>query len=144
MHKKLRLRNRADFSRVYRHGKSFANHQFVVYWFSKKEVERFRVGVSVSKKVGNAVVRNRMRRLVKEIVRHHEPEIAGGLDMVFIVRKGALSMEYAELEKACCMYCAKPSYSRLPANKGRIRGLFICIHNYGMIYGGMECSREGF
>ena len=100
VHKKLRLRNRADFSRVYRHGKSFANHQFVVYWFSKKEVERFRVGISVSKKVGNAVVRNRMRRLVKEIVRHHESEIAGGLDIVFIVRKGALSMEYSELEKS--------------------------------------------
>jgi ribonuclease P protein component len=71
-----------------------------VYWFSRKEVERFRLGVSVSKKVGNAVVRNRMRRLVKEIVRHHEPEISGGLDMVFIVRKGALSMDYGELEKS--------------------------------------------
>ncbi|ASA24995.1 ribonuclease P protein component [Paenibacillus donghaensis] len=100
MHKSLRLRNRADFSRVYRHGKSFANHQFVVYWFNKKEVERFRLGVSVSKKVGNAVVRNRMRRVVKEIVRLHQEEIVDGLDMVFIVRKGALSKEYAELNKS--------------------------------------------
>jgi ribonuclease P protein component len=71
-----------------------------VYWFPRKEVERFRVGISVSKKVGNAVVRNRMRRLVKEIVRHHEPEIIGGLDIVFIVRKGALSKDYGELEKS--------------------------------------------
>ncbi|MEK4848938.1 ribonuclease P protein component [Paenibacillus sp. FSL H7-0756] len=100
MRKSLRLRNRADFSRVYRHGKSFANHQYVVYWFPRREVERFRVGISVSKKVGNAVVRNRMRRLVKEIVRHHEAEIAGNLDIVFIVRKGALSKDYAELEKS--------------------------------------------
>lgn len=117
VHKSLRLRNRADFSRVYRHGKSFANHQFVVYWFSRKQVERFRAGVSVSKKIGNAVVRNRMRRLVKEIVRHHEAEIVGGLDLVFIVRKGALDMSYAELEKVCFMYCEKPSCSRLRANK---------------------------
>ncbi|ETT39631.1 ribonuclease P [Paenibacillus sp. FSL R7-277] len=58
------------------------------------------MGISVSKKVGNAVVRNRMRRLVKEIVRHHEAEIAGNLDIVFIVRKGALSKDYAELEKS--------------------------------------------
>ena len=100
MQKSLRLRNRADFSRVYRHGKSFANHQFVVYWFPKKEVEKFRAGISVSKKVGNAVVRNRMRRLVKEIVRHHEAEIVCGTDLVFIVRKGALSMSYRELEKS--------------------------------------------
>lgn len=41
-----------------------------------------------------------MRRLVKEIVRHHEAEIAGNLDIVFIVRKGALSKDYAELEKS--------------------------------------------
>lgn len=100
MHKSLRLRNRADFSRVYRHGKSFANHQFVVYWFTRKEVEQFRLGVSVSKKVGNAVVRNRMRRLVKEIVRHQAADIASGLDIVFIVRKGALIMDYKELEKS--------------------------------------------
>ncbi|KAA9005129.1 ribonuclease P protein component [Paenibacillus spiritus] len=100
MHKSLRLRNRADFSRVYRHGKSFANHQFVVYWHPRREVERFRAGISVSKKVGNAVVRNRMRRLVKEIVRHHEAEIVSGLDLVFIVRKGALDLKYAELEKS--------------------------------------------
>lgn len=71
-----------------------------MYWFPRREVERFRVGISVSKKVGNAVVRNRMRRLVKEIVRHHEPEIAGHFDIVFIVRKGALSKDYAELEKS--------------------------------------------
>lgn len=139
MHKSLRLRNRADFSRVYRHGKSFANHQFVVYWFSKKEVERFRLGVSVSKKVGNAVVRNRMRRLVKEIIRHHEPEIAGGLDIVFIVRKGALDKDYAELEKVHCMYSEKPSCSRLRASNSHGTGLFICLHNYGMIYGAVEC-----
>ncbi|MFP4975094.1 ribonuclease P protein component [Paenibacillus sp. CN-4] len=100
MHKRLRLRNRTDFSTVYRHGKSFANHQFVVYWFHRKEVEQFRLGVSVSKKVGNAVVRNRMRRVVKEIVRSHEAEIADHLDLVFIVRKGALSMSFAELDKS--------------------------------------------
>ncbi|CAH0121878.1 ribonuclease P protein component [Paenibacillus sp. CECT 9249] len=100
MQKKLRLRNRADFTRVYRHGKSFANYQFVVYWFHKPEIERFRVGISASKKIGNAVVRNRMRRLVKEIVRAHEAKIADHVDLVFIVRKGAVGLSYAELEKS--------------------------------------------
>lgn len=110
--KKLRLRNRADFSRLYRHGKSFANHQFVVYWFRKKEVEQFRVGISVSKKVGNAVVRNRMRRLVKEIVRHHETELIQHVDMVFIVRKGALDMPYKELERSILHVLRKASLLR--------------------------------
>ena len=109
MQKSLRLRNRADFSRVYRHGKSFANHQFVVYWFRKKEVDQFRVGISVSKKVGNAVVRNRMRRLVKEIVRHHDSELIEHIDLVFIVRKGALNMTYKELEKSILHVLRKAS-----------------------------------
>lgn len=109
MHKSLRLRNRADFSRVYRHGKSFANHQFVVYWFRKKEVEQFRVGISVSKKVGNAVVRNRMRRLVKEIVRHHDSELMEHIDLVFIVRKGALNMPYKDLERSVMHVLRKAS-----------------------------------
>jgi ribonuclease P protein component len=100
VYKRLRLRNRADFSRVYRYGKSFANHQFVVYGCRRKDTEQFRVGVSCSKKIGNAVVRNRMRRMIKEIIRHHENEIVTQMDLIFIVRKGALDMTYQEMEKS--------------------------------------------
>nr|WP_245252454.1 ribonuclease P protein component [Paenibacillus sediminis] len=110
--KKLRLRNRADFTRVYRHGKSFANHQFVVYWFHKRDIERFRLGVSASKKIGNAVVRNRMRRLVKEIVRHHGDELIDHVDIIFIVRKGAVSMSYKELEKSVLHVLRKASLTK--------------------------------
>ncbi|AOZ92855.1 ribonuclease P protein component [Paenibacillus crassostreae] len=109
MQKRLRLRNRADFSRVYRHGKSFANRQFVTYWFTKKEVEQFRVGISVSKKVGNAVVRNRLRRMVKEIVRHHQSELIEHIDLVFIVRNGALDMPYKDMEKSILHVLRKAS-----------------------------------
>lgn len=106
--KKLRLRNRADFGRVYRHGKSFANHQL---WCtgSAAEVEQFRVGISASKKIGNAVVRNRMRRIVKEIVRHHEHELVEQIDLIFIVRKGAVTMSYQELEKSVLHVLRKAS-----------------------------------
>jgi len=100
VHRKLRLRNRADFNRVYRYGKSFANRQLVVYYSTRPEIERFRLGVSASKKIGNAVVRNRMRRMLKEIVRLHEPEIRDHLDLILIVRNGAVGMEYKELEKS--------------------------------------------
>jgi len=117
--KKLRLRNRAEFTRVYRHGKSFANRQLVLYWFPKRDVEQFRMGVSVSKKVGNAVVRNRMRRLMKEIVRQHADEIIDHLDLVFIVRKGALDLEYKELEKSVMHVLRKSS---LLKRKGRETG----------------------
>lgn len=109
MQKKLRLRNRADFNRVYRHGKSFANYQFVVYWFHKPEIEQFRLGISASKKIGNAVMRNRMRRMVKEIVRLHAAQIVDHIDMVFIVRKGATTLSYQEMEKSVMHVLKKAS-----------------------------------
>ncbi len=74
------------------------------------------MGVSVSKKVGNAVVRNRMRRLMKEIVRHHAGEIVDHVDLVFIVRKGALDLDYKELEKSVLHVLRKSS---LLKRKGR-------------------------
>ena len=60
MHRKLRLRNPKDFNRVYRGGRSFANGQLVVYWSRQPAAELFRMGISASKKIGNAVVRNRI------------------------------------------------------------------------------------
>ncbi|MCM3128680.1 MULTISPECIES: ribonuclease P protein component [unclassified Paenibacillus] len=109
MHKRLRLRNRDDFNRVYRYGKSFANYQFVVYGLRRKDVDQFRVGVSCSKKIGNAVVRNRIRRIIKEIIRHHEAEIVEHMDLIFIVRKGAASMSYQEMEKSILHVLRKAS-----------------------------------
>lgn len=100
MQKKLRLRNREDFSRIYRNGKSFANSQFVVYWSRQHQSDPFRLGVSASKKIGNAVVRNRMRRLVKEIVRHQQERIVEKLDIIVIVRKPAVGLEMKDLEKS--------------------------------------------
>lgn len=109
MQKKLRLRNRADFGRVYRSGKSFANRQLVVYWSVRPEIEQFRLGISASKKIGNAVVRNRMRRLIKEIVRSYEPRIRDHVDIIIIVRNGAVGMSYQELEKSVLHVLKKSS-----------------------------------
>jgi len=117
VHKKLRLRNRADFGRVYRHGKSFANRQLVVYWSRKPDVERFRLGISASKKIGNAVVRNRMRRMLKEIVRLHESEIQDHVDIILIVRNGAVGMEYKELEKSVLHVLRKASLIKPPGRQ---------------------------
>ncbi len=98
--KKYRLRDRADFTRVYRYGRSFANHQLVLYVFNRPQVDRFRVGVSASKKIGNAVMRNRMRRMIKEIVRLQSDRVVDHVDLIFIVRKGATTMNYEQLSKS--------------------------------------------
>lgn len=98
MHRKLRLRKREDFNKVYRYGKSFANSQFVVYWRKQPQAGSFRMGVSASSKLGGAVVRNRLRRMVKEIVRHHAEQVATDLDLILIVRKPAVNMAYKQME----------------------------------------------
>ena len=82
LQKAYRIARRSDFQLVYKYGKSTASRGFVLYTLKKQEVEHFRLGISVSKKVGNAVVRNRMRRVIKEIVRSLAPQIVPHYDMV--------------------------------------------------------------
>lgn len=97
MQKKYRLQDRADYTRVYRDGHSYANRQLVLYVLAQPKVKRFRMGISTSKKIGNAVVRNRLRRMIKEIVRHQADRITDHIDLVFVVRKGAVEMNYKKL-----------------------------------------------
>jgi len=98
--KNYRLAKREDFNKVYRYGKSMANHQFVLYYLPQPKLEAFRLGVSVSKKLGNAVVRNRLRRMMKEIVRLGKDQIAPHYDYVLIARKPVAEMEYHDMEKS--------------------------------------------
>jgi ribonuclease P protein component len=98
--KQYRLTKREDFNKVYRYGKSMANQQFVLYYLAQPGVEEFRLGVSVSKKVGNAVVRNRLRRMMKEIVRLNKEKMTPHYDYILIARKPVLEMDYQAMEKS--------------------------------------------
>ena len=100
MQQQYRLAKKEDFNKVYRFGKSAANMQYVVYYKPNPQIERFRLGVSASKKVGGAVVRNRLRRVIKEIVRHHADQIADHYDFIVIVRKPAVGLDYHQSEKS--------------------------------------------
>ncbi len=100
MQKNYRLAKREDFNKVYRFGKSSANRQFVIYVKKQHDVEQFKLGISVSKKIGNAVVRNRMKRLIKEIVRHHADHIISQVQIIIIVRKPAVGLDYNDVQKS--------------------------------------------
>lgn len=100
MQRQYRLAKRKDFSKVYRLGNSAANRQFVVYSMKNPQTVKMRVGVSASKKLGGAVVRNRLRRMIKEIVRLHADHLIPGYDLIIIVRKPAVGMHYKEMEKS--------------------------------------------
>ncbi|MFS1510943.1 ribonuclease P protein component [Chengkuizengella sp. SCS-71B] len=108
MENKFRLKKKEDFNFIYRYGKSTANHQFVVY-YKQNSIHHFRLGISVSKKIGNAVVRNRMRRMIKEIVRHHADKVDSRHDFIIIVRKPAIHMDYYQMEKSILHVLRKSS-----------------------------------
>ncbi len=93
------LRSNRDFQNVFRSGKSYAN-KFLVMYVSKNQLDGNRLGISVSKKVGNSVVRHRVKRLIKESYRLHENIFNSGLDIVVIARNNAAGFTYPEAESA--------------------------------------------
>ena len=93
------LKKNQDFQSVYRKGRSYANKLLVMYVL-ESNMERNRLGISVSKKVGNSVVRHHVTRLVRESYRLQENIFNSGLDIVVIARANAASASYAEIESA--------------------------------------------
>src|ERR1700720_780403 len=81
-----RLSRSAEFERVYRQGHSTANRHLVLYTFPNASVQRPRLGLSVSRKVGGAVERNRVKRLRLEPFAHAEAELRPGQDVVVVAR----------------------------------------------------------
>ena len=94
-----RLKKNEDFKEVYKNGKSIANRLLVLY-VKKNYLGRNRVGISVSKKVGNSVVRHRLTRLIREGYRLQEEYFHIGYDMVFIARVNAKDCAYHDIESA--------------------------------------------
>ena len=93
------LKKNKDFQSVYRNGKSFANKCLVMY-IIPNELNKNRLGISVSKKVGNSVVRHHLTRLIRESYRLQEDMFNSGLDIVVIARNTAKDISYHEVESA--------------------------------------------
>lgn len=93
------LKKNKDFKQVYSQGKSYANRYLVMYVL-KNNTERNRIGISVSKKVGNSVIRHHLTRLIRESYRLHEDMFDSGLDIVVIARTTARDITYREAESA--------------------------------------------
>jgi ribonuclease P protein component len=84
-----RLSRSAEFERVYRQGRSTANRHLALYTFANASREPPRLGLSVSRKVGGAVERNRVKRLLREAFAQLEPELRAGQDVVVVARPPA-------------------------------------------------------
>ena len=83
-----RLRTRSDYQRVYAGRVSVADRQIIVY-ACKNDNDGSRLGTSVSRKIGNAVVRNRWKRRIREAYRTHRTQLPNGLDLIVLPRRGA-------------------------------------------------------
>ncbi len=93
------LKKNKEFQIVYQNGKSIANKYLVMYVL-ENETKENRIGISVSKKVGNSVIRHRITRLIRESYRLHEEVFNSGLDIVVIARNTAKGRSYQEIESA--------------------------------------------
>ena len=93
------LKKNKDFQNVYKKGRSLANTCLVMY-ILKNGQDKNRLGISVSKKVGNSVVRHHLTRLVRESYRLSEEHFRCGYDIVVIGRTGAKDKNYHEIESA--------------------------------------------
>ena len=101
-----RLKKNFEFKIVYRRGKSFANELLVMYMLKNKRNKDNennpynRLGVSVSKKVGNSVIRSRSKRLISESFRLNYNYILKGYDFIFIARNPIVDKNYFDVEKS--------------------------------------------
>ena len=93
------LKKNRDFQTVYNKGKSLANSYLVMYVLDNG-LEKNRLGINVSKKVGNSVVRHRLTRLIRESYRLSEEHFRSGIDIIVIARAGAKGKGYHQIESA--------------------------------------------
>ncbi|GMB09760.1 ribonuclease P protein component [Thermolongibacillus altinsuensis] len=100
MKKKYRIKKNDEFQAVFKQGKSFANRQFVLYVLDKPGQAYFRIGLSVSKKIGKAVVRNRVKRYIRQVFLEERDNIEAGKDYVIIARIPVAEMDYFEVKKS--------------------------------------------
>ncbi len=112
MRQTISLTENTLFKRLYYRGKKSISPQMVLYYMPNR-LTCNRLGITASTKIGHAVVRNRMRRLVREAYRSEEQQCKVGYDLVVVVRSGMLNSNY---RKICC------SMRRMLTEAGIIKG----------------------
>lgn len=99
MERRRRLTRSADFERVRKHGRSWA-HPLLIFSAVRNELDCTRFGFIVSRRVGKAVVRNRVKRRLREAMRHHLNELPPGWDVVLVARPPIAEARFADIDNA--------------------------------------------
>lgn len=93
------LKSNKDFQKVYKKGKSYGNKHIVMYILENNE-DFNRVGISISKKVGNSIIRHKKTRQIREIFRKNDYKILKGFDIITVIRISAKDISYEELNNS--------------------------------------------
>ena len=99
MKKTVSLTKNKDFKRIYNKGKFLANSYLVLYYLNNKEGIN-KLGITVNKRIGKAVVRNKVRRLIKECYRLREYKIKNGYTIIFVSRIKTAEANFKQIGKA--------------------------------------------
>lgn len=100
MNKAFRIKKNKEFQQIFKEGKSFANRQLVIYYIKKEDQDNFRIGLSVGKKIGNAVTRNRIKRYLRQSFQELEEKILPTLNIIIIARQPTKDMNYFDIKKS--------------------------------------------
>ena len=93
-----RIVRTVDYKTIYKVGKKIHSERFVLF-YRKNEIGHCRLGMTVSRKIGCAVIRNRTKRLFREIFRKTSEEIPGNLDIIINAKSGCVSAGFNELRE---------------------------------------------
>ena len=96
MKKKYIVKESKDFEKIIKKGKSKINKSFVIYYL-ENNLNYSRYGISVGKKIGNAVIRNKYKRKIRSIIDNYKKSYVNSVDYIIILRKGAIQKNFQEL-----------------------------------------------
>ena len=98
MNKTVPLKKNFEFMHLYKKGRFFVG-KYIVLYVKRNNTKTNRLGITVNKKVGKAVKRNRFKRLIKECYRHYEVTVKDGWDLVFVARSSEILPGYSEINR---------------------------------------------
>ena len=100
--KNERIRRKHEFQRVYQEGKKIISSSFILFYYPDPERQYRRLGITASRKVGNAVTRNRCKSLVREVFRQNKALFPQGADIVIVVARAMTEKCYQEILTEIC------------------------------------------
>lgn len=100
LEKAYRIKKNSEFQDIFNTGNSFANRELVIYYRMKNDQAHFRLGISVGKKLGNAVTRNRIKRYIRESFTELKGRLKAEYDIIIIARNRSVHLDYNHMLKS--------------------------------------------